>query len=103
MAIVAGVDFGTLNVRVSIVDSQRGRLGSAVANYPLKRKKDDPDHATQKHQDHMDALLSAMRSALQESGVNGEQVCGAGSGHDRLHGHPREHDTGTSGRLLPVV
>ena len=74
MAIVAGVDFGTLNVRVSIVDSQRGRLGSAVANYPLKRKKDDPDHATQKHQDHMDALLSAMRSALQESGVNGEQV-----------------------------
>ena len=74
MAIVAGVDFGTLNVRVSIVDSQRGRLGSAVPNYPLKRKKDDPDHATQKHQDHMDALLSAMRSALQESGVNGEQV-----------------------------
>ena len=74
MSIVAGVDFGTFNVRVSIVDSQQGRLGSTVADYPLERKEDDPDHATQKHPDHMDALLSAMRSVLQESGVDGEQV-----------------------------
>ena len=35
MAVVAGVDFGTLSVRVSIFDSQRGRLGSGVAEYPL--------------------------------------------------------------------
>ena len=74
MAIVAGVDFGTLNVRVSIVDSRQGRLGSAVADYPLERRKDDPEHATQKHRDHMDALVSAMRSALQESGADGQQV-----------------------------
>ena len=73
-AIVAGVDFGTLNVRVSIVDSQQGRLGSAVADYPLERSKDDPDHATQKHRDHMAALVRAMRSVLQESGVDGQQV-----------------------------
>ena len=32
MTIVAGVDFGTLSVRVSIVDSERGRLGAASAN-----------------------------------------------------------------------
>ena len=38
MAIVAGVDFGTLSVRVSIVDSERGILASAVAEYPLHRK-----------------------------------------------------------------
>ena len=76
MAIVAGVDFGTLSVRVSIVDSQQGRLGSGVADYPLERSKDDPDHATQKHRDHMDALVRAMRSALQESGVDGQQVLG---------------------------
>ena len=50
MAIVAGVDFGTLSVRVSIVDSGQGRLGSATADYPLHRKKDDPDHATQRHE-----------------------------------------------------
>ena len=29
MAIVAGVDFGTLSVRVSLVDSERGLLGIA--------------------------------------------------------------------------
>src|SRR5437879_4045120 len=30
MAVVAGVDFGTLSVRVSIVDSERGLLASAI-------------------------------------------------------------------------
>src|SRR5712664_142246 len=37
MAAVAGVDFGTLCVRVSIVDSERGLLASAIAEYPLPR------------------------------------------------------------------
>src|SRR4051812_11886830 len=43
MAIVAGVDFGTLSVRVSIVDSDRGILTSAISEYPLHRKKEDPE------------------------------------------------------------
>jgi hypothetical protein len=30
MAIVAGVDFGTLSVRVTIVDTGKGRLGSGI-------------------------------------------------------------------------
>jgi L-ribulokinase len=72
--IVAGVDFGTLSVRVSIFDSVKGRLGSAAAEYPLKRKKEDPDHATQSHQDHMEALVTAMRRALQVAGVDGGQL-----------------------------
>jgi L-ribulokinase len=74
MAIVAGVDFGTLNVRVSIVDSQKGRLGSATAEYPLLRKKEDPDHATQRHEDHMRALVEATREALSTAGIPGERV-----------------------------
>jgi L-ribulokinase len=74
MAIVAGVDFGTLSVRVSIVDSQKGRLGSATAEYPLHRKREDPDYATQSHTDHMDALVAAMQGALQNSGVPGSVV-----------------------------
>ena len=74
MAIVAGVDFGTLSVRVSIVDSEKGRLGSATADYPLFRKKDDPDHATQRHADHMSALVSATRAALEQAGVSGRDV-----------------------------
>ena len=74
MAIVAGVDFGTLSVRVAIVDSERGRLGSAVSEYPLHRTKDDPDHATQSHADHMRALIEAMQKALQTANVSGDQI-----------------------------
>jgi len=74
MAIVAGVDFGTLSVRVSIVDSERGRLGSAVSEYPLIRKREDPDHATQRHADHMSALTAAMHEALEAAGVDGGRI-----------------------------
>src|SRR6201986_3923426 len=74
MSIVAGVDFGTLSVRVPLFDSERGRLGTASAEYPLKRKRDDPDYATQSHQDQMDALVKATRKAIAEAGVDGAQI-----------------------------
>jgi L-ribulokinase len=74
MAIVAGVDFGTLSVRVSIVDSEQGVLASAVAEYPLHRKRDDPEYATQSHSDHMRALSAAAREAVKCAGVTGDQV-----------------------------
>ncbi len=74
MSIVAGVDFGTLSVRVSIVDHEKGRLGSGAAEYPLHRKKSDPDHATQSHEDHMRALVLATRRALEAAGVKGDDV-----------------------------
>lgn len=70
MAIVAGVDFGTLSVRVSLFDSHRGRLGSGSAEYPIYRREDDPDHAAQKHSDHMNALVLAMRKAIESSGAD---------------------------------
>src|SRR6516165_7082279 len=74
MSIVAGVDFGTLSVRVSIFDSIRGRLGAGAAEYPLHRKKEDPDHATQSHADHMNALALATRRAIENSGVKGDAI-----------------------------
>ncbi|HEX3743385.1 MAG TPA: ribulokinase [Bryobacteraceae bacterium] len=74
MTIVAGVDFGTLSVRVSLFDSERGRLGGGVAEYPLHRTKEDPDHATQSHADHMTALAAAVRAALHDAGVEGLSV-----------------------------
>src|SRR6201996_4108336 len=74
MAIVAGVDFGTLSVRVTLLDSEKGRLGTASAQYPLKRKRDDPDYATQSHQDQMDALVKATRKAIAEAGIDGTQI-----------------------------
>jgi L-ribulokinase len=74
VAIVAGVDFGTLSVRVTIVDTARGRLGSGVAEYPLHRRKDDPDFATQSHDDHMRALAEATRKAVAEAKISGDQI-----------------------------
>ena len=74
MAIVAGVDFGTLSVRVSLVDSDRGLLGSAISEYPLCRKPGDPDYATQSHDDHMRALASATQQALKNAGISGDRV-----------------------------
>ncbi len=74
MAIVAGVDFGTLSVRVSLVDSERGLLASATAEYPLHRKREDPEYATQSHDDHMRSLAAATREAVRKAGISGDQV-----------------------------
>ncbi len=74
MRIVAGVDFGTLSTRVTLLDSERGRLGTASASYPLHRKREDPDFATQSHADQMAALVTAMRDVLAQTGIDGAQV-----------------------------
>lgn len=74
MAIVAGVDFGTLSVRVTLFDSEKGNLGTAVAEYLLHRKREDPDFATQSHADQMAALVKATRDVLSIAGVSGESV-----------------------------
>jgi L-ribulokinase len=74
MPIVVGVDFGTLSVRVSIFDSKEGFLGSGVAEYPLRRRKEDPDFATQKHSDHVDGFVQAIGNALEATGVRGDRI-----------------------------
>ena len=74
MRVVAGADFGTLSVRVTLLDSEQGRLGTASASYPLHRKREDPDFATQSHQDQMDALAQAMRAVLAQTGTAGGDV-----------------------------
>src|ERR1041385_2870759 len=74
MTTVAGVDFGTQSVRVSIVDSKRGPIGSGVVEYPVVRRKNDPDFATQSHAAHLDALAKACRKALKDAGIKGDKV-----------------------------
>src|SRR2546423_15011216 len=96
MAIVAGVDFGTLSVRVTLVDSERGRLASGIAEYPLHRKKDDPDHATQSHDDHMRALAEATRKAIGAAGISGDQVAALAIDTTGSSGIPR------GGKLQPL-
>ena len=74
MTVVAGVDFGTLSVRVTLVDSKKGPIGTASANYPLHRRREDPDYATQSHADHMNAMAQATQDVLKSTGVSGNDV-----------------------------
>jgi L-ribulokinase len=74
VSIVAGVDFGTLSVRISIFDKQRGKLGMATAEYPLHRSATDPNLATQSHDDQMNALTKAMHEAVKVSGIKGSDI-----------------------------
>jgi L-ribulokinase len=74
MTVVAGVDFGTLSVRVTLVDSKKGPIGTASANYPLHRRREDPDYATQSHADHMNAMAQATQDVLKSTGINGNDV-----------------------------
>ena len=69
--IVAGVDFGTLSVRVTLLHSELGRLGTASAEYPLLRRREEPEFATQRHADQMNALVLATRRVLAETGTDG--------------------------------
>ncbi|RXH55322.1 ribulokinase [Granulicella sibirica] len=73
MAIVAGVDFGTLSVRVTLV-GEKGRMGTAVAGYPLMRSREDPDQATQSHDAQMAALVEATKKVVAECGVEGSAI-----------------------------
>jgi L-ribulokinase len=74
VSIVAGVDFGTLSVRVSLFSKTEGRLGSGTADYPLNRSAQDPNYATQSHQAQMAALEIAMRRALNASELSGDKI-----------------------------
>ena len=74
MTIIAGVDFGTLSVRVSILNSDGKRLGAATSGYPLHRKRDDPDFATQSHADQMSALALAFRGACKDAEIEGSTL-----------------------------
>ena len=103
MSIVAGVDFGTLSVRVSIFDSKLGCLGSGVAEYPLRRKREDPDSATQSPSDQMRGFVEACGRAI---AVGRCERRPDRSGRRRNHGFDDcagRRGAGALGRLLYVV
>ncbi len=103
MAVVAGVDFGTQSVRVSIVDSERGPIGAGVAEYPVKRDRRDPDFATQSHAAHMDALAAATRRALADAKLGRHERRGDRARHDRLDRDSGRRGSRAARRLLPLV
>jgi L-ribulokinase len=74
LTIVAGVDFGTESVRVSILHSEKGRLGFGTGAYPVLRRRDDADFAAQRHEDHCQALETAFAAALAAAKVKGAEI-----------------------------
>ncbi len=71
---VAGIDFGTKSVRVSLYDYDVGRIASTEIEYELIRKTSDPDWATQRPVDHMDALQKAFQDVLKITGIPGDRI-----------------------------
>lgn len=85
MTLVAGADFGTLSVRVTIMDTGMHTgmdtgagagsvVSTAAAPYPLKRSAEDPLVGRQAHADHMSALVLAMQEAIAAAGIDGETI-----------------------------
>lgn len=74
MTLVAGVDFGTASVRVSIFEVGRGARGFGVAPIATRRSRSDPLLATQKHADHLRALEHAFAAALSDAAVDGHEI-----------------------------
>jgi L-ribulokinase len=74
MTVVAGVDFGTQSVRCSIFDSERGRLGAGVAEYPVLRRQDEPDYAAQRVADQFSALITAASRAIAAAKIDGHAI-----------------------------
>ena len=103
MTIVAGVDFGTLSVRVTLVDSKKGPIGTASASYPLHRRREDPNFATQSHADQMAALAAATREVLKSTGVDGEDVAAIALDTTGSSVIPVGEGLRAAGRLLSVV
>ena len=103
MAVVAGVDFGTLSVRVTLVDSQMGPVGTASASYPLHRRREDPDFATQSHTDQMTALAVAVKDVLAATGISGGSVEALALDTTGSSVIPVGEGLRAAGRLLPLV
>ncbi len=75
MGLVAGADFGTLSVRVTLMETSTGTtLATATAPYELRRSPEDPLLCQQSHADHMSGLVTAMRLAIAEGNVNGHDI-----------------------------
>ena len=82
-----GVDFGSLAVRALVVEVESGReLASATMSYPHAVMTDalpdgtplPPDWALQHPQDYLDCLRAVVHKAVEESGVDPQEIIGLG-------------------------
>ena len=49
-------------------------MASAIGEYPVHRSREDPEYATQSHDDHMRALAEATREAVRLAQIPGDRV-----------------------------
>ena len=82
-----GLDFGTESVRALLVDVKGNELGSAVAPYkhgqitetlPTSGEKLPPDYALQHPDDWLNSSARAVRRAMKDAGLVGEDIIGIG-------------------------
>ena len=104
MAIVAGVDFGTLSVRVSIVDSERGLLGLG------RRRVSAPSQARRSRLRHAVARRPHARAwprdarGVKQAGIAGDQMRSDRARHHRLvASFPSAKNLRAARRLLSLV
>lgn len=71
MAIVVGVDCGTLSVPVTLLGNVAEWLRTASAAYPLHHYCEEPDFAPQSHADHIRALAETTKARTKTSLENG--------------------------------
>lgn len=83
MKYVIGADLGTSGVKVVVYDSDGNEVGSGYRDYPLYQPENG--YAQQKPEDWKNATFAAIRQAVKESGIYGENVVSIGlSG--QMHG-----------------
>ena len=83
--------------------SSAGAAGLGHGRVSAAPQEGGPDHATQSHADHMNALVSATRKAIAAAGIRGKDDPGHRARHHRLQRHSRRRGTRTARRLLPLV
>jgi L-ribulokinase len=85
--IALGLDFGTESVRAMLVDLRGQQRGSAVANYehgqitetlPGSSERLPPHFALQHPQDWIDSAVLATRVAIEQAGLDNDQIIGIG-------------------------
>ena len=70
MTIIAGVDFGTQSVRVTIFDTVKGVLTSEEAPLKTRADKIDLNFATQRHEEHLKGLRDALAAAQLSAAID---------------------------------
>ena len=69
----------------------------------MHRRREDPDYATQKHSDHMDALVTATRTAIDAARVDGASIEAIAIDTTGSTRRARWRETATARRLLSLV